>query len=317
MTYTAKIEWPALPAAEWADTRDTLHLWTQVIGKIKLANTPPLPHWWNVGLYVTARGLTTGLMQHSGGNGFEITLDLCDHRLDITTTAGVHHVMPLASGPVRDFYQATMQCLDDLGVSTRIRPMPAEIPDAIPFDVDDVHRSYHPEQAYRFWRALSLMVPVFERFRSRFLGKSSPVLLWWGALDLAVGRFSGRAAPPYTRPVPYCGPHVMLEAYSHEVSSCGFWPGGGEEGMFYSYIYPEPAGFAEAPVTPATAFWSAEAGEFLLPYESVRRAADPPDLLMSFMQSTYQAAAETAEWDRARLERTADREPVSGRSASG
>jgi hypothetical protein len=161
------------------------------------------------------------------------------------------------------------------------------------------------------------MVPVFERFRSRFVGKSSPVQLWWGGLDLAVSRFSGRVAPAYTKPIPYCGPQVMLEAYSHEFSSCGFWPGGGEEGMFYSYIYPEPAGFAEAPVAPATAFWSAEVGEFLLPYESVRGASDPADVLMSFCQSTYRAAAETAGWDRTQLERTADREPVSGRSPSG
>jgi hypothetical protein len=313
--HAARTKWPA--PAEWAATRDTLHLWTQVIGKIKLANTPLLPHWWNVGLYVTARGLTTGLMQHRSGNGFEITLDLSDHRMDIATTAGVHHVVPLAAGPVRDFYLVTMQCLDDLGVSTEIRTMPAELPDAIPFDVDDVHRSYSPEQAYRFWRALSVMVPVFERFRSYFLGKTSPVQLWWGGLDLAVSRFSGRAAPPYTRPIPYCGPQVMLEAYSHEVSSCGYWPGGGEEGMFYSYIYPEPVGFAEAPVTPVEAFWSTEVGEFLLPYESVRRAADPAEVLMSFLQSTYQAAAETAGWDRARLERAFDQAHVSGRSVSG
>jgi Family of unknown function (DUF5996) len=313
--HAARAEWPA--PADWADTRDTLHLWTQVVGKVKLANTPLLPHWWNAGLSVTARGLTTGLMQHRGGAGFEITLDLCDHRLDISTTAGVHQMMPLAAGPVRDFYRATLRCLDDLGVSTEIRPMPAEIPGAIPLDLDDVHRSYHPEQAHRFWRALTMMVPVFERFRSRFLGKTSPVLLWWGGLDLAVSRFSGRTAPPYTRPIPNCGPQVMLEAYSHEVSSCGYWPGGGEEGMFYSYSYPEPAGYAAVPVMPAEAFWSAEAGEFLLPYESVRRAADPADALMSFLQSTYRAAAETADWDRARLERPSDREPITGRSLSG
>ena len=313
----AETEWPAVPAAEWADTRDTLHLWTQTIGKIKLANTPRLPHWWNVALHVTARGLTTGLMHHPGGDGFEITLDLCDHRLDITTTAGVHRVMPLTAGPVRDFYRVTMQCLDDLGVSTQIRPMPAEIPEAVPLDVDEIHRSYNPEQAHRFWRALSVMQPVFERFRACFLGKTSPVLLWWGGLDLATSRFSGNVAPPYTRPVPNCGPQVMLEAYSHEVSSCGYWPGGGAEGIFYSYLYPEPPGFADATVMPEAAAWSAELGEFVLPYQAVRQADDPEGVLTSFLQSSYQAAAEAAGWNRSQLERAGQDRSSSGRTGHG
>jgi hypothetical protein len=299
----APAEWPALPLDEWTDTRDTLQLWLQVVGKVRMASTPLLNHWWNVPLYVSAVGLTTSLMQHPDGERFQIDLDMREQELVITTVSGPQSAMPLESGPVSRFYDEFTALLDKLGLSVPIWPMPVEIPDAIPFVDDDTHTAYDPEAAHRFWLALTLMAPVFEQFRARFLGKSSPVHLFWGGLDLATTRFSGRAAPPYTKPAPNCGPHVMLEAYSHEVSSCGYWPGGGGEGVFYSYAYPTPVGYADAPVHPAEASWNDELGEFLLPYEVVRTASDPAAVLLTFLQSSYEAAATTAQWDRALLER--------------
>lgn len=295
--------WPALPLAEWQPTRDTLQLWTQVIGKVRMANTPLLNHWWNVPLYVTAGGLTTSLVPHPGGDGFQIDLDLRAHRLEIATVSGLRRSMPLRSGPVADFHAEVMDLLAQLGLATEIWPVPVEIEGAIPFRDDKTHTVYEPEHAHHFWLALVRMTRVFERFRAGFVGKSSPVHLFWGSLDLATTRFSGRTAPPHPGGGANCGPHVMLEAYSHEVSSLGYWPGGGGEGAFYSYAYPEPHAYLEAQVRPEGAHWDPALREFILPYELVRAAADPEALLLEFAQSTYEAAATTAGWDRATLER--------------
>ena len=237
-------QWPALPVAEWAPTRDTLQLWTQVVGKVRLARTPRMSHWWNVPLYVTSRGLTTSMMP-AGSVGFEIVFDFIDHELAVTVSDGRRRALRLEPKTVAVFYAEVMALLDDLGLSTPIWSMPVEIPDAVPFDHDDVHASYDREQVERFWRALLQMDRVFEVFRSGFLGKVSPVHLFWGALDLAVSRFSGRPAPLHPGGAPNCGPHVMHEAYSHEVSSAGYWPGPDGEGVFYSYAYPEPEGFRD------------------------------------------------------------------------
>jgi hypothetical protein len=297
--------WPELPLADWQSTRDTLQLWTQVVGKVRLANEPPINHWWNVPLYVTARGLTTSLMPHPSGPSFQMDFDFRAQRLEVTTATGDVRQIRLAPMPVRAFYAEVMRVLDELGVGTVIWPVPVEIEGAIPFADDDVHTSYDPAQAQRFWLALVETQRVFATFRSRFIGKVSPVHLFWGGLDLAVTRFSGRPAPPHTASAPNCGPHVMLEAYSHEVSSAGYWPGGQGEGIFYSYAYPEPNGYRDYPVQPKTAFYDTELGEFVLPYEEVRRAEDPSGLLLEFLQSTYEAAATCASWDRHSLERQA------------
>jgi hypothetical protein len=302
-TLTRDVRWPALPLAQWHETRDTLQLWTQIVGKVRMVNTPILNHWWNVPLYVSASGLTTSLIPHPSGDGFQIDFDLRAHRLEIVTVSGSRRSMPLQSGPVADFYGEVMQLLAELGIATAIWPVPVEIEGAVPFVADQVHTVYDAEQAHRFWLALVRMVPVFEQFRSRFVGKSSPVHLFWGGLDLATTRFSGRPAPAYPRDVPNCGPHVMAEAYSHEVSSCGYWPGGDGEGLFYAYAYPQPAGYEDVKVRPGAASWSEQMGEFILPYEQVRSADRPEQLLFEFAQSTYEAAAVTANWDRASLER--------------
>jgi hypothetical protein len=294
--------WPALPVAEWRATRDTLQLWTQVVGKIRLARTPTTSHWWNVPLYVTARGFSTSMIP-ADGRGFEIAFDFIAHRLDIVSSDGEQRTMPLDAQPVADFYVAVMAMLDDLGLSTPIWTMPVEIPDAIPFDEDRTHSAYDRDHVERFWRALIEMVHVFERFRSEFIGKVSPVHLFWGALDLAVTRFSGRPAPPHPGGAPNCGPHVMHEAYSHEVSSAGYWPGPDGEGVFYSYAYPEPAGYREQPVAPVAAHFDDALGEFVLPYEIVRTSADPDAVLLDFLRTTYAAAADPARWDREALER--------------
>ena len=299
--------WPALPVADWHRTRDTLQLWLQIVGKIRMSNTPLMNHWWNVPLYVTAEGFTTSLMRHQTGESFQIDLDLREHTLHITTLCGSRRSMPLQPGPVSAFYADLMAHLDSLGLGTHVWSMPVEIADAIPFTEDDQHTAYEPEQAQRFWLALTRIVPVFEQFRSGFIGKASPVHLFWGALDLATTRFSGRVAPAYAGSIPNLGPQVMLEAYSHEVSSCGYWPGGAEEGVFYSYAYPTPEGYADYPVQPAEAAWNEQFGEFMLPYEVVRTARDPDETLTSFLSSSYEAAANTAHWERHRLERQQDR----------
>jgi len=299
--------WPELRVSEWSNTRDTLQLWTQIVGKVRMVNEPLVNHWWNVPLYVTARGLTTSLISHPNGLGFEIEFDFLADRLQITTSSGGRRAMNLEAGPVGEFYFQMMGLLDDLGVSTRIWPVPVEIPGAIPFPDDTVHCEYDPRHARSFWLLLVQIVRVFTQFRARFVGKASPVHLFWGALDLATTRFSGRPAPPYAAQVPNCGPQVMLEAYSHEVSSCGYWPGGEGEGLFYSYAYPEPEGFRDTPVRPEGARFDADLGEFVLPCELVRKAADPDRFLMDFLQSTYEAAASAASWDRVALERHENR----------
>ena len=295
--------WPSLLLSEWEATRDTLQLWTQMVGKVRLANTPLVNHWWNVPLYVTARGLTTSLIPNASGPAFEINFDFQVHELEIVTDDGQRRSLPLRSGPVAAFYAEFMTQLDALGVGSRIWPVPVEIEGAIPFVDDNVHTTYEPEHARRFWLALVQMSRVLQEFRSRFVGKVSPVHLFWGGLDLAVTRFSGRPAPPYTRGAPNCGPHVMLEAYSHEVSSCGYWPGGGGEGLFYSYAYPEPEGFRAARIAPSDASYRDDLGEFVLPYEVVRTAQGPDQTLLDFLQTTYEAAAANASWDREALER--------------
>jgi hypothetical protein len=294
--------WPPLPVADWSPTRDTLQLWTQVVGKVRLARTDVMSHWWNVPLYVTARGLTTSLVP-AGARSFQIDLDLLEHRLDVLVTDGSRRAVRLAPMPVADFYRQLMAALDELGLTTPIWTMPVEIPEAIAFEADHDHTAYEPAHATAFWRALVQMDRVFEQFRARYLGKVSPVHLFWGALDLAVTRFSGRPAPPHPGGAPNCGPHVMHEAYSHEVSSAGYWPGTDGEGVFYSYAYPEPPGFRDVDPGVTGARYDEALGEFVLPYAVVREAEDPDAVLLRFLQATYAAAADAAQWDRAALER--------------
>jgi Family of unknown function (DUF5996) len=295
--------WPPLVYDDWRDSCATLQLWTQIVGKIRLAQMPMANHWWQVPLYLTARGLTTSPMPYEG-RVFQIDFDFIDHRLRIDVSDGRHDSIVLAPCTVADFYAEVMGRLRGLGLEVRIWTMPVEIADPVPFDADRVHASYDPEQVNRFWHVLATVDQVFAAFRARFLGKASPVHFFWGSFDLAVTRFSGRRAPP-----PPSNPHVPdsvnREAYSHEVSSCGFWPGNGGFGRaaFYSYAYPQPAGFADAAVAPPGAFYSKEIGEFILPYDEVRQAATPRDTLLAFLQSTYAAAADLAGWDRAALER--------------
>ncbi|MDQ1381763.1 MAG: hypothetical protein QOJ71_2482 [Actinomycetota bacterium] len=294
--------WPDLTLAPWEDTRDTVHMWTQIVGKVRLALEPRLNHWWGVTLYVSARGLTTGLM-HAADVGVEIEFDFVDHVLRLRTTDDQLRTVALEPRSVASFYEATMTALQELGVQVRILARPVEIPDAIPFAEDVRHSSYDSAAMHRCWLALLQMDRVMRVFRARFVGKASPVHFFWGGFDLATTRFSGRPAPPHPGGVPNCADWVMEEAYSHEVSSCGFWPGGSEEGSFYSYAYPEPEGFRSWPVVPDSARYDAGLGEFVLPYRSVRTAADPDAVLLDFLQSTYEAAAERAGWDRVALER--------------
>ncbi|HEX3090773.1 MAG TPA: DUF5996 family protein [Ilumatobacteraceae bacterium] len=295
-------EWPAMPVEQWHDTRDTLQLWTQIVGKVRMESTPLTNHWWNVTLYVTSRGFTTSLIPR-GDRAFQIDFDFIDQQLNISVSDGTSASMPLSARTVADFYAEFTDRLDGLGLATPIWTMPVEIPDAIPFELDTIHATYDGDQAKQFWLALAQANRVFEVFRSRFVGKVSPVHLFWGALDLAVTRFSGRTAPPHPGGAPNCGPHVMHEAYSHEVSSAGYWPGPDGEGVFYSYAYPAPEGFADVDLGVPGARYDAGLGEFILPYEAVRTAPDPDELLLAFLQATYDAAADLAHWDRAALER--------------
>jgi hypothetical protein len=297
--------WPALPYSAWQPTCETLHLWTQIVGKIRLRLTPWLNHSWHVPLYVTARGLSTSVIPYKGED-FEIRFDFIDHVLDIDLSSGGRRRIGLEPLPVCDFYAAVFKALGDLGIEVQITELPCEIPGAIPFSGDRKHASYDADAAHRFWRALLQADRVFKKFRAGFIGKASPVHFFWGSFDLAVTRFSGRTAPPFTGKVPGLSTAVMVEAYSHEVSSAGFWPGGGgiDYASFYSYAYPAPDGFKGYPVAPQGAFFSEALGEFLLPYDDVRNARDPEASLLSFLQSTYEAAAETAHWDRARLEKS-------------
>jgi hypothetical protein len=298
-------DWPELPLAAWQATRDTLQLWTQIVGKVRLALAPPINHWWNVTLYVTARGLTTSPMPCGGVRTIQIDFDFIDHKLIIACSDGRSEIMELAPRSVADFYREFVARLAALDVTVKIWAMPVEIEGAIPFDQDRTHAAYDKEYANRFWRALVQSDRVMKKFRGRFLGKVSPVHFFWGSFDLAVTRFSGRRAPDFTGAAPHTGNWVMREAYSHEVSSCGFWPGDARYAApaFYSYAYPAPEGFAQAKVRPASASYHAVLGEFILPYEAVRQAADPDDTLLQFLQSTYETAADLARWDRAALER--------------
>jgi hypothetical protein len=291
--------WPALPLDAWKDTYATLHMWTQIVGKVRLALTPLVNHWWNVPLYVDARGLTTSAIPY-GNDTFEIRFDFIEHQLLLETNEGVLKNLPLAPRSVADFYRQFLALLNDAGIQVRIWKMPVEVPNPIPFDEDTVHASYDPEYALRFWRILVSVEHVLTEFRSRFIGKSSPVHFFWGSFDLAVTRFSGRRAPE--RPG---ADRITREAYSHEASSVGFWPGGGDVSgaAFYSYMAPEPAGFRETKVQPGAAFYDQKLGEFLLRYDDVRKAASPSAALLDFCQSTYEAGANLAHWDRASLER--------------
>jgi hypothetical protein len=295
--------WPELPYAAWKDTCSTLQLWTQVVGKVRLALTPWLNHSWHVTLYVTARGLGTPPIA-VGGRDLAIEFDFIDHVLWLRTSDGHTRQVMLRSVSVAEFYADVMLALSELGVAVRINEMPNEIPGAVRFSEDRIHASYDPDFANRFFRVLLRSRDVLAHFRTAFLGKVSPVHFFWGSFDLAVTRFSGRKAPPHPGGVPNLPDAVAREAYSHEVSSAGFWPGGGpiDYPAFYSYAYPGPEGFAAAKVRPDAAFWSKDLGEFILPYDAVRKAADPDATLMAFLQSTYDAAADLAKWDRAALE---------------
>jgi hypothetical protein len=298
------MEWPSLPLAEWDDTRATLHLWTQVIGKIRLALAPMINHWWQVPLYVTARGLTTSAMPY-GRRSFQIDFDFIDHALRIEASDGRTERFSLSPCTVADFYAEVMGRLGAMDLPVRIWTMPVELENPIPFEADREHAAYDASYARRFWLALVQVDRMLTRFRGRFLGKVSPVHFFWGSFDMAVTRFSGRTAPVHPG-APNVADVVTREAYSHECSSCGFWPGGPgmPEPAFYAYAYPTPEGFDAAPVRLAEAFFNEALSEFVLPYEAVRRSADPEDAVLRFLQTTYDAAADLGRWDRAALERS-------------
>ena len=296
--------WPSLPLEAWTDTYATLHLWTQVVGKVRLVQSPPINHSWHTTLYVTARGLTTSPIPH-GGRTFQIDFDFIDHQVIVQASDGSAAHFALEPQSVATFYARLMQALDSLGLHAGIYRFPNEVPEPIRFDQDETHRSYDPEYANRFWRVLVQADRVFKEFRSRFIGKCSPVHFFWGAPDLAVTRFSGRTAPEHPGGIPNLPDRITREAYSHEVSSCGFWPGGGTipYAAFYSYAYPAPEGFSATTVKPEAAFYSTDFGEFILPYDAVRQSESPDRTLLDFLQSTYEAAADLAGWDRGALER--------------
>lgn len=301
---TVPDDWPRLVYADWRDTCATLHLWTQVVGKIRLALAPFANHWWQVTLYVTARGLTTGAMAYRG-RALQIDFDFRDHVLVLRCGDGREERIALVPMTTAEFYGEVMRRLTALDIDLRIWTMPVEIPDAIPFERDREHASYDAAAATAFWRQLVQADRVFNIFRARFLGKASPVHFFWGSFDLAATRFSGRTAPPTKAVAPNLGPWVMREAYSHECSSAGFWPGNGGYGRaaFYSYAYPEPAGFADATVKPDGAGYNRTLSEFVLDYDTVAAAPSPDDALLDFLQTSYEAAADRAGWDRPALER--------------
>jgi Family of unknown function (DUF5996) len=290
---------PALPFDSWKDTLATLHMWTQVVGKVRLKLCPLVNHFWNVPFYLTPRGLTTAAMPYSGGT-VEVRFDFIDHKLLIETSEGRMVALALKPQSVAEFYKAFMAALADLGVTVKIWTMPCEIPDPTPFEKDQIHVAYDPEAVNKFWKITARVDQILKEFRAGFLGKASPVHFFWGSFDLALTRFSGRRAP--ARPG---ADSITREAYSHEVSSAGFWPGGGDiKGpAFYSYAAPEPSGFAECKIRPAAAFYHPQMKEFLLMYDDVRSAESPRTALTEFLQSTYDAAADTGNWDRTALER--------------
>jgi hypothetical protein len=296
--------WPMLPLAEWQDTFSTLHRWLQIVGKTRLSLAPAVNHSWHVTLYLTARGLTTSPMPYGQGTA-EVELDFIDHKLLIQTSEGATRNLALAPKSVADFYREYRALLDELGLPVRIRPVPSELEDTLPFPEDHQHRSYDRDYAARCWRLLAQADRVLQRFRGRFIGKCSPVHFFWGAFDLACTRFSGRVAPQHPGGVPNLPDRVVREAYSHECISAGWWPGGGAvpEPAFYSYCYPEPSGFPSARIQPAAAYYNQDLREFVLPYETVRTADRPDEVLLEFLQSTYEAGAQLGGWDRRALER--------------
>jgi len=294
--------WPALPLAEWKDTYATLHMWTQIVGKVRLALTPPINHWWGTALYVTSRGLTTSAIPYEKGC-FEIHFDFIAHSLEITTSGGEVRAFRLIPRTVAEFYAEFMAALHSLGIDVSVWTMPVEVPRPVRFTLDEGHSAYDSEYAHRFWRVLVRADNVFREFRSRFIGKCSPVHFFWGSFDLAVTRFSGRRAPERSG-----ADSVTKEAYSHECISVGFWPGDGEvvkDAAFYAYAAPEPAGFGARRVLPAKAFYNTEKSEFFLMYDDVRLSESPERALLDFCQSTYEAGAILGNWDRANLERPA------------
>ncbi len=293
--------WVPLPIASWQDTYETLHLWTQVIGKIRLALSPKINHWWHSTLYVTPRGLTTSTIP-DGTRSFQITFDFLNHQLLIETSDGIARTIELTPRSVADFYQTVMSILKEMDIEVQIWTMPQEVSDPIPFEQDDRHAAYAPEAAQRFWQVLVQADRLMTLFRSRYVGKCSPVHFFWGSFDLAVTRFSGRRAPDHPGGVLNMADWVTREAYSHEVSSCGFWFGGGSvEALFYAYAYPTPEGFKDYPIQLQSAFYSLDMQEFILSYETVRQADDPDGMVLEFFQSTYEAAANLGHWDRAAL----------------
>jgi hypothetical protein len=303
MANSTSASWPQLPYAAWRDTCSTLQLWTQIVGKIRLAQTPWLNHSWHVTLYVTTRGLTTSPIPY-GSRSFAIHFDFIEHVLDIGVSDGSGRRIPLKAQSVADFYRAVRQALADLGIVVAINEYPCEMEGAVAFSQDRTHSAYDPDYVQRFWRALIQVDRVFKQFRTGFLGKCSPVHFFWGSFDLAVTRFSGRRAPPLEGKTPGVALAVMREAYSHEVSSAGFWPGGNgsDDAAFYSYAYPQQDQFRNFAVQPEGTVFNEGLGQFLLPYEIVRNAPDPDAALLAFLQSTYEAAAQSALWDRAELE---------------
>jgi hypothetical protein len=301
----ATAKWPPLPYREWSQTAATLHMWLQIVGKIRLRTTPWVNHSWHVTLRTTARGLGTQVMRYEG-TAFQIELDFIEHRLTILVDDGRSATLPLEPQTTATFYRNLMNALDELDLPVTINTLPNELPDPIRFDADELHCSYEPEYANRYWRILVQTDRVFEYFRAQFIGKCSPVHFFWGSADLAVTRFSGREAPEHPGGIPNLPDWVTREAYSHEVSSAGFWAGGESypRAIFYSYAYPAPPGFASVRVSPAAAYYDGTLEEFVLPYDEMRTTASPDSALLEFLQSTYEAAANLGKWDRQALERT-------------
>jgi Family of unknown function (DUF5996) len=301
VTHAAGDHWPELPLEAWQDTYQTLHMWSQIVGKVRLALSPKVNHWWEVPLYVNAVGMTTSAIPYAAGI-FEIQFDFINHALLIQTSHGMSRTLRLAPRSVASFYREFMSALDSLGIRVKIWKMPVEIPNPIAFDQDTQHASYDPEYANRFWRILVHCDAIFKDFRAAFVGKASPIHFFWGSFDLATTRFSGRRAPERDG-----ADSITREAYSHEVISAGFWPGGGDVkgAAFYAYAAPEPAGFAQHPVSPAKAFYHPELKEFLLMYDNVRLSASPRGALLEFLQSTYDAGADLGKWNRKELEKAA------------
>jgi Family of unknown function (DUF5996) len=300
----SRADWPQLGLSDWIETRDALHLWLQIAGKVRLRLTPLVNHYWQSTFYLTARGVTTSPIPYQG-RSFTIDFDFVSHRLVIAAADGSKGGFPLKAQTVAEFYDRFMAELARLGIIVRIYATPNELPVVVPFPQDDRPRPYDADAVHRFWRALVQSDRVLKQFRAQFIGKCSPIHLFWGAMDLAVTRFSGRTAPPHPGGIPNLPDYVTRESYSHEVSSCGFWSGTApiDYPAFYAYAYPQPGGFAEARVRPDSAFYNSDFGEFILPYDRVREAESPDHALLSFLESTYAAAADLAHWDRAALER--------------